>query len=193
MAHERKCKSEFDTSSLVLKDVEARKKKEIQLLLEAKDKYKALLVSRPNVIGLGVGKRTRGGKVVDELVVKVYVSRKVPVDQLAKAHSIPRTLDIKDKKVPVDVEEAKIPVAQLFTLQSRPLVGGSSIGPTTAGFRFTGTLGVCVTLDDSRTYILSNNHVLSAVDQLARGERIVQPSIPTVARYLHRGATLWRS
>ncbi len=150
---------------------------EIGLLVEAKQANRLLLMSKPNVIGMGIGLRIRGGEQTDERVVKVYVSQKVSKECLSKEHLIPSTVQIAKKRVPVDVEAALIPEAQLFTLRSRPLVGGSSIGPTTPGFTWTGSLGCCVTLDDDNTYILSNNHVLAGLGQLPIGTPISQPSI----------------
>jgi hypothetical protein len=153
---------------------------EIKLLIEAKEANRLLLMSKPNVIAMGIGLRKRKGEVIDEQVVKVYVSRKIPKEHLDKHDLIPPTLTVGGRKLPVDVEEETMPQAALFTRRSRPLVGGSSIGPTNvvAGFTWAGTLGLCVTLDDGQTYILSNNHVLALVNQLAIGANIVQPGIP---------------
>jgi hypothetical protein len=160
------------------------KEEHVKLLRKAKDEYKGLLISRPNVIGIGIGNRIKSGKELDEMVIKVYVKQKVPKNRLSETDILPTTLEIDGKKVSIDVEEAKVAVAeQLFTLKTRPLIGGTSIGPSTTGHRHTGTLSVCVTLDDNQTYVLSNNHVLAAVDQLAIGERIVQPSIPDGGSY----------
>lgn len=44
----------------------------------AKQSISILLRSKPNVMGIGIGLRTRGGIVQDELVIKVYVFRKAP-------------------------------------------------------------------------------------------------------------------
>lgn len=153
-----------------------KKNKELETLVNAKQRYRIPLLIKPNVIGMGVGQRTREGITTDELVVKVYVSRKLPKDQLSKEDLIPPILEFDNKKIKTDVEEADMPEAQLFTLRSRPLIGGSSIGPVAAGTG-TGTLGVCITLDDNRTYILSNNHVLANTNRLRVGAAITQPSI----------------
>jgi len=159
-------------------EVKARKlgerRKEIELLVKAKEESRVLLMSKSNVIGIGVGYRKRNGKVTDELVMKVYVSRKLKKDMLSKTDLVPPTIEFDKNRIGTDVEERKIPEAQVFTLRSRPLIGGSSIGP--AGSRGSGTLGICVTLDDDETYILSNNHVLAEVNQQRWGADIVQPS-----------------
>ena len=160
-----------------------KKQKELLIFVQAKEEHRLLLMSKKNVIGMGVGYRTRGDKITNELAIKIYVSQKIPKNQLKKTDLIPSLLDFKDKKIGVDVEASKMPVAQVFTLRSRPLVGGSSIGTVTASASMVarqegmGTLGVCVTLDDGETYMLSNNHVMSRCNQLPIGTDIIQPSI----------------
>jgi flagellar basal body-associated protein FliL len=54
-----------------------RRRNEIELLVKAKEENRVLLMSKSNVIGIGVGYRKKDGKVTDELVMKVYVSRKL--------------------------------------------------------------------------------------------------------------------
>ncbi len=146
----------------------------LELLREAKQEHRLLLMSKPNVVGLGIGLRTRGGRIVDEVCLKVYVASKLPSNLLRKEDLCPSSVTIRKTTIPVDVEEAKVPQAELFTLRSRPLVGGSSAGPVTGG---TGTLGCCVTLDDGQTYILTNEHVLGQGGQVAISTQVVQPSI----------------
>jgi hypothetical protein len=148
----------------------------VEVLARAKEANKLALMSKPFVTGLDVGFRVRGGQVTDEPVVKVYVSRKVPASQLAKEGLLPRTVEIDGKEVPVDVEESPIYQPHLFTQRLRPLRGGSSIGAVATGG--VGTLGICVTLNDGNTYILSNNHVLANVNRAPIGAAIAQPSLP---------------
>lgn len=161
---------------------------DIRLLRAAKVNYRESLLDKHNVTGIGIGRRKRHGKYEDELVIKVYVKKKLPKYQVAKGNYIPPFLEFENKKFATDVEESEIPEAQLFTLRSRPLIGGSSIGTElwaggafllarTTGSRFTGTLGVCVTLNDDNTYILSNNHVLALCDRLVVGDPVYQPSL----------------
>lgn len=153
--------------------VEARKN---DLLIRAKNENRFLLRSKPNVIALDIGFKTKDGKVTNERVVKVYVSRKIDKKFLAKDHLIPSTIELTGKRVPVDVEEGKIDRPHIFDSRVRPLIGGCSISPHDQWY--SGTLGVCVTLNDHNTYILSCNHVLADTNQLALGTNIVQPSRP---------------
>jgi hypothetical protein len=150
--------------------------KKYELLIRAKDANRLLIRSKPNVIGLDVGLRVKGGKVTKETVVKVYVSRKIEKKLLSENDLIPSSLEIGDKRVPVDVEEGKIDRPHIFNLRVRPLIGGPSISPHNQWY--SGTLGVCVTLNDDNTYILSNNHVLADSNQLPIGTNIIQPSRP---------------
>jgi hypothetical protein len=151
---------------------------ELEPIVRAKDANRLSLLARPNVIGLDVGYRVRGGKVTQERVLKVYVLRKLPRSLLSEEQLVPPTVSVDDHEVRTDVEEQTIDQPHLFTLRSRPLRGGSSIGPTGGRVpRVTGTLGVCVTLNDGNTYILSCNHVLAGANLSPIGTDILQPSI----------------
>ncbi len=147
----------------------------LDLLIRAKEANRPLLRSKPYVIGMNIGYRIKGGRATDERVVTVYVARKVDPSRLAKEDLIPKTIKIGTQEVPVDVVEGQIPNPSIFTIRSRPLRGGSSIGLVT-GFA-SGTGGVCVTLNDRNTYILSCNHVIAGENLTPIGTRIVQPSL----------------
>jgi hypothetical protein len=141
-------------------------------LIRAKKRNRRLLLSKPNVIGFDVGFRVRDSQVTDERVVKVYVSQKLERDELSDAELIPPTLEVDDKAVGVDVEEATIPQPGIFSLRSRPLRGGSSISHPNAS----GTLGICVTRNDGNTYILSNDHVIGGSAGPVFFPEIMQPA-----------------
>jgi hypothetical protein len=148
---------------------------EVDLLIRAKEANETLLRSKPYVIGLDVGYRIKGGKKTDERVVIVYVSRKIDKSELAKEHLIPQKIKIGVQEVLVDVVEGAIDEAYIFDLRSRPLRGGSSISLVTQ--LNAGTGGVCVTLNDGNTYILSNNHVIAGCNQTPIGSAIMQPGL----------------
>lgn len=146
-------------------------------IIRAKKANRLLLRARPNVVGLDVGFRTRQGKVTQERVVKVYVSRKIDASFLSEQQLIPSTVSIDGREVGVDVEQRAIPRPAInFTLRDRPLRGGMSISTTDDDLGGTGTLGICVTLNDGFTYILSNNHVIAGSNQAPLGMTIIQPS-----------------
>lgn len=138
------------------------------------------LLDGANVSGLGIGYRTRRGETTDELTLKVYVTRKVAQEYVHKDDLLPSTVSVGKRRLGVDIEQAPMHEAQVFNLRSRPLRGGSSIGTLTAAGQATGTgtLGVCVTRDDGRTYMLSNDHVLTVAGLLPIGSRVTQPSLP---------------
>lgn len=142
-----------------------------KLLSRAKQECRNMLFSKPNVNGIDIGHRVRGGKTLDEMVVKVYVTTKVSKDLLGEVDLIPANLTIGKETVSVDVEESMMPRAQVFNLKSRPLIGGSSIGVGNG----IGTLGVCI-LYRSGVYILSNDHVLTGSGSFSIGSTVNQPS-----------------
>jgi hypothetical protein len=59
------------------------------------------LLSKANVVGVGLGMREKGGARQDEVVIVVMVQQKVPRSQLAPEDIVPATID----GVPVDVQE----------------------------------------------------------------------------------------
>ena len=63
--------------------------------------YQDELMSKANVVGLGVGYRQRSGERTDELALVVMVNKKVPEALLAPEDVIPTSLE----GVPVDVQE----------------------------------------------------------------------------------------
>jgi hypothetical protein len=63
--------------------------------------HEADLMSRENVVGVGVGLRTRGGHREREVAIVVMVRQKVPRTMLAEADVLPGQID----GVPVDVVE----------------------------------------------------------------------------------------
>ena len=58
------------------------------------------LLAKPNVVGVGVGLRQRGGQFTDEVCIVVSVRQKAPNEQLSPADRIPTQID----GVPVDVQ-----------------------------------------------------------------------------------------
>ncbi|MEW6567158.1 MAG: hypothetical protein AB1449_03145 [Chloroflexota bacterium] len=63
--------------------------------------FQAELLAKPNVVGVGVGLRQRGGRTTGEVALVVLVRRKVPRHLLAPEECIPAEIE----GVPVDVQE----------------------------------------------------------------------------------------
>ena len=141
----------------------------------AKEKFEAVILRKPHVVGVGVAKKKIGGKETDEPCVVVFVEKKVPNSQLRKKDRVPETVG----GVKTDVIETgeiralglSTPEAISRTARIRPALGGVSIGHvrTTAG-----TLGATVHCGGQRL-ILSNNHVLANSNDASRGDSILQP------------------
>ncbi len=64
-------------------------------------RYEAQLLKKANVVGVGVGFRERGGKLTEQVVLVVSVTKKKPMSQLADADVIPPVIE----GIPVDVRE----------------------------------------------------------------------------------------
>ncbi len=133
-----------------------------------------LLLRDPNVWGVGVGTRKKGGHDTGEIVMVVLVARKLPRHGVADATLLPTIVDVGGGRlVPVDVVEAGPFRQQANTGRIRPIQPGTSIG----NVRVTaGTYGAL--LVDGKTgknVILSNNHVLADNNQAVIGSDIVQP------------------
>ena len=71
---------------------------EVQAVKEA---HQEELLSKSNVVGVGVGLKQVGGKRTDDLALVVMVSEKLPEAQLAPEDIIPLVID----GVPVDIKE----------------------------------------------------------------------------------------
>lgn len=73
----------------------------LEEIRKVKAAYERELMSKPNVVGLGIGYRQRGGLRTDDMALVVMVEKKVPAAQLAPEDIIPAEID----GVPVDVQE----------------------------------------------------------------------------------------
>jgi hypothetical protein len=140
-------------------------------LVAIKDRATAQLLALSNVTGVGIGGRVRAGERINELVLKVYVAKKLPPEQVDAADLIPAEFE----GIPTDVAvlpatgtlaqaptgKPEISVDQADDRRQRPLVGGSKIQVDLAGAGF-GTLGcMFVNMADlAKVYAFTNWHVL---------------------------------
>lgn len=67
---------------------------------QVREAHQGELLAKANVVGVGVGLRTRGGTHTREVVLVVMVTQKLPRRMLAEADLIPGEID----GVPVDVQ-----------------------------------------------------------------------------------------
>jgi radical SAM superfamily enzyme len=68
---------------------------------QVRQRYQTEILAKANVVGIGVGLRSRGGAITDEVVIVVMVSKKVRFADLSIEDLVPAELD----GVPVDVQE----------------------------------------------------------------------------------------
>jgi hypothetical protein len=82
-------------------DVEATSvdDEEMEKALDVKNRYEGYLMSKANVVSVGVGFRQVGGQLTSEVALVVSVTDKVPYSQLAPDDFIPSQIE----GVPVDV------------------------------------------------------------------------------------------
>lgn len=143
--------------------------REVELAL-LKSRVQDQFFAKPNVVGVGIGRKIVGGHMTHETCLMALVRRKVPRAALSAADMVPKQVE----GVPTDVlQVGELRAMRARTDRWRPVPGGVSIGH----YRITaGTLG-CV-VRDRRTgdpFILSNNHVLADSNQGQAGDPILQP------------------
>jgi hypothetical protein len=59
----------------------------------AKKRHSSTIMGLPNVTGVSTGREVRDGRETDEFVIVVFVSHKVPVEDLAEHERIPSSCD----------------------------------------------------------------------------------------------------
>jgi len=156
-------------------------------IVSAKQQVEAELLKQYGVTGVDVGYKYVGGKLTDDLAIRVMVEKKKK--SVPAAEKVPETIDgvktdVIERTFSLHGSSNQKPLEEL-DLQSdngtyNPLKGGVSIGPVRAadGIVWAGTLGAIVR--DNKTgnpLLLSNFHVF-AVDQNGQpGDAIAQPSL----------------
>lgn len=139
-------------------------------MYKVRKKNERQILSKANVLGMGIGLKEKEGKLTEELAIVVLVRNKVPLQVLPRQDVVPAEID----GIRSDVKE----VGEVVALQSttdrwRPAPGGVSIGhhAITAG-----TLGTVVRdASDGGLLLLSNNHVLANSNDAQKGDPILQP------------------
>ena len=145
--------------------------KNLEEIKNLKQSIEAELLRRPGVTGVDIGYKYVNGEVTDEIVIRVYVTKKKSVSSY---EAIPREIHGIKTDVIESTFDALISTVITEILAERdtnplsynPLVGGISIGPclSTNRILYFGTLGAIVE-DNNPPYnllALSNYHVLLA-------------------------------
>lgn len=139
---------------------------------DAQARYEAVLLAKPNVIGVGVGYKESNGVVSDDLAVVILVEEKKPLAALQPEAMIPRELEGLKTDV---VEVGYLRAQQSAKERYRPIIpSGISVGhyKVTAG-----TLGTVVKdRSTGELFLLSNNHVFANSNDSLVGDAILQPA-----------------
>ena len=129
-----------------------------------------------NIQGLGLAERITDGKKLDELALKVYVDRKLPMAKVS--NPVPKKLDLPgmDVKVETDVEEIGTVGLEMVTSRFRPAMPGSGLGHLQVTV---GTFGCLVRKKGAKDtlYVLSNSHVLANQGVAKAKDPIIQAGV----------------
>lgn len=149
-------------------------------------------LSRPNIVGLGIGSKITGGRDTGEPAVLVFVERKQPAAEADFV--VPATLSadrlaadgtLSPVEVRTDVQETGPIQTHVLNQRVRPVPGGYQIEAANIGG--TGTLGVNIVWA-TKYRAMTNNHVLASNGNL--GAPVYQPdkandnAIGTVSGYV---------
>ncbi|NFD86721.1 hypothetical protein FCV13_01600 [Clostridium botulinum] len=142
-------------------------KKTISYICNCEYKY---FLNKSNVVGIGCGYKIKNGFYTNQLCIQVFVSKKLPLNELNINDLIPSTY----KGIPTDIKETGGFTACSLTQKIRPTPGGYIIS-NKYNTDYSGTLG-CLVKDNKHLFLLSNNHVLAMMNKLSLGTKIIQPS-----------------
>jgi hypothetical protein len=135
-----------------------------------------------NVVCIYIGEKISGGFHTGQWAVKVQVLRKSGnPDRISSSAFISPYVAAGGKTFPTDIEQVPFPasayqVPGIYGYQERPALCGDSIGRNDAEGA-TGTLS-CLVIVNNTLYLMSNNHVLAAVNGGTEGvDEILQPGL----------------
>lgn len=137
-------------------------------------------ITPEDVVGVGYGKKTVGGKLTNEDAIVFTVIKKKPLDEIPEDEVLPSEIQVGEELLSTDVEEGKYEFASLENAQwcpsnfyswdsvapgnrdkFRPLQGGISVTNYTNLGNYVGTLGFLAVDTDTNSLVgVSNNHVL---------------------------------
>jgi hypothetical protein len=124
--------------------------------------------------GIGVGEKITDGEQLQQVVLKVYVDRKLPKSQLDNPVPPKVRMPGLDEQVETDVEEIGRMEKEPNTAKMRPAIPGFGLGHVKITV---GTFGCLVRKKGEKKslYILSNSHVLADEGTGQIGDHIIQP------------------
>jgi hypothetical protein len=161
--------------------------KEYQEIVDIQSNEEDSILSKSNVVGVGVGHKVKDTKETGDTSLTVFVTHKMDPSLLDDSDVIPKNFgkfktDVIETgeifagdQLPATQEELTI---QLLGERVRPAMGGYSVGhyKVTAGTIATGVFDqVPYPGIPSKYYILSNNHVLANSNDAYIGDPILQP------------------
>lgn len=124
--------------------------------------------------GVGIGNKEKDSEILPDLVIKVYVEKKLPKAKVKNL--IPEILSLPGHEIPLRLDVVEIGRVKLNTntQKVRPVMPGFSIGHSAAT---AGTLGCLVRKkgDPNGLYLLSSSHVLANHGLGVKGDAIIQP------------------
>ncbi len=130
------------------------------------------------VHAVGVGRKVVDGEVTDEMAVRLYVARKLPLRMLPQRARLPERID----GIQTDVLESPPAFIGLTCTdkrkqRQRPRMAGISVAheDVTAGTLAYFCRSTKKSDDPESVFILSNNHVLANVNLGKKGDAIMQP------------------
>ncbi|KOC55256.1 hypothetical protein ADU90_02200 [Clostridium botulinum] len=144
--------------------------------------------NKSNVLGIGLGYKIINGFSTLEKCIGVFVTKKLPENELTPQNKIPKTY----KGIKTDIIQSNTVTASSLTNKIRPVICGYNIGSSINDE--TGTLG-CLVTDGKFNYILTNYHVITNKENPPIGTPILQPglsykgklpddTIATLAKYI---------
>ncbi len=132
-------------------------------------------LSQPGIQGLGVARRRTKGKLLRQLALKVYVTKKMPLAECRRP--VPARLRVAPGGVEIETDVEEVGEIRLHSNTGlvRPVVPGFGISPEVGG---AGTIGcfVCKTSEPNNVYVLGAGHAFLFGRSGNIGDPLFQPA-----------------
>jgi hypothetical protein len=135
-------------------------------------------IQTSTIHAVGVGRKIVDGQETNDLAIRLYVARKLPLSMLPKRALLPKTIE----GIPTDVLESPPAFISLICTEGRkkrqrPLLAGISVAhkDVTAGTVAYFCRSTKKGDNPESVFLLSNNHVLANVNVGKKGDAIMQP------------------